>query len=265
MTSTASRLKVEGLTKSFFGVKVLHDVSFEAQEGRVLAIVGENGSGKSTTMNLLTGILPSDGGKMWLDGNPFSPRSRRESDDAGIAFIQQELNVFPNLSVAENLFLVHPPRSIGALPFISRRRMSERACDLLQRVGLEVAPNTIAGTLSLGERQLLEIARGLASAARIFIFDEPTSSLTTREAARLFDVIHQLRQEGAAILYISHNLEEVLAIADEVMVLRDGRVTLHKACNCLSAADLVLAMVGRPIDALFPQRAAIRPTPTPPR
>jgi ribose transport system ATP-binding protein len=263
MTSSVSRLKVEGLTKSFFGVKVLHEVSFEAHGGRVLAVVGENGSGKSTTMNLLTGILPRDGGTMRLEGNPFSPRSRRESDDAGIAFIQQELNIFPNLSVAENLFLVHPPRSFAPLPLLSRRRMSERARDLLRRVGLEVAPNTLAGTLPTGERQLLEIARGLAGAARIFIFDEPTSSLTARETAQLFDVIRRLRQEGAAILYISHNLEEVLAIADEVIVLRDGRVTLRGACTSLTAADLVLAMVGRPIDALFPERAAMRPTATP--
>ncbi len=263
MTASVPRLKVEGLTKSFFGVKVLQDVTFEANAGRVLAVVGENGSGKSTTMNLLTGILPRDGGTMLLDGDPFSPRSRRESDEAGIAFIQQELNIFPNLSVAENLFLVHPPRWLASLPFIARRKMHELTNDLLRRVDLQVAPNVSAGTLSTGQRQLLEIARELAGAAKVFIFDEPTSSLTAREAAKLFEVIRRLRQQGAAILYISHSLEEVLSIADDVMVLRDGNVTLRRESSSLVATDLVLAMVGRPIDALFPERAAERPKATP--
>ena len=129
------RLKVDGLTKSFFGVQVLREVGFEAYGGRVLGVVGENGSGKSTTMNLLTGVLPADGGSILLDGKPFSPRSRRESDAAGIAFIQQELNIFPNLSVAENLFLLHPPRGLMSLPFISRRQMSAGARELFAESG----------------------------------------------------------------------------------------------------------------------------------
>jgi len=261
--STPLRLRVESLSKSFFGVRVLHEVSFEAHAGRVLGIVGENGSGKSTTMNLLTGVLPRDGGTVLLDGKSFEPASRRESDAAGVAFIQQELNVFPNLSVAENLFLVRPPRRFAALPLISRRQMRARARELLRQVDLPVAPNALAGTLSAGERQLLEIARGLSSEARVFILDEPTSSLTAREAGRLFDLIRRLKARGAAILYISHNLEEVLEIADDVLVMRDGRVTLSAASSGLNANDLVCAMVGRPIAALFPMRAARSATPAP--
>lgn len=249
-----ARLSVEGLEKSFFGVKVLHDVSFEAHGGRVLGIVGENGSGKSTTMNLIAGVLPRDRGGVSLDGKAFEPRSRRESDAAGIAFIQQELNIFPNLSVAENLFLVRPPRSFAGLPLISRRQMHNRARELLRMVDLTVPPNTLAGQLSAGERQLLEIARGLASDARVFILDEPTSSLTGREAARLFDLVRRLQQRDVAILYISHNLEDVLQLCSDVVVMRDGRVTMRAATAGLTPNDLVPAMVGRTIEALFPTR-----------
>lgn len=254
--SGSPRLRVEGLEKSFSGVQVLHQVSFEAHAGRVLGVVGENGSGKSTTMNLLTGILVADRGTILLDGRLFKPSSRWDSDAAGIAFIQQELNIFPNLSVAENLFLLHQPRRFAALPFISRRQMNTRARALLDQVNLNVSPTALAGSLSAGERQLLEIARGLAVNAGVFIFDEPTSSLTAREASRLFEIIHRLKENHAAILYISHNLEEVLELSDDVMVMRDGRVTMHVESKGLSAGDLVLAMVGRPIEALFAKRQA---------
>jgi ribose transport system ATP-binding protein len=253
-TDQPARLAVEGLEKSFFGVKVLHAVSFQAHGGRVLGIVGENGSGKSTAMNLIAGVLPRDSGAVLLNGKKFEPRSRRESDAAGIAFIQQELNIFPNLSVAENLFLVHPPRSFAGLPLISRRQMHKRAQDLLRRVDLTVAPGTLAGQLSAGERQLLEIARGLASDARVFIFDEPTSSLTGREAARLFEIVRRLQQRDVATLYISHNLEDVLQLCSDVVVMRDGRITMRATAAGLTPNDLVPAMVGRTIEALFPER-----------
>jgi len=252
---------VERLSKSFFGAQVLHGVSFEAHGGRVLGVVGENGSGKSTTMNLLTGVLPRDHGTVLLDGEPFNPASRRESAAAGIAFIQQELNVFPNLSIAENLFLTHFPRRLATLPFLSRRDMNEQARELLRRVELDASPTSLAETLAAGERQLLEIARGLSTDARVFIFDEPASSLTVREAGRLFDIIRRLRHDGVAVLYISHNLEEVLELSDDVMVMRDGRVTLHEPSNALQASDLVVAMVGRPIETLFVERPAL-PTDT---
>jgi ribose transport system ATP-binding protein len=255
MSTPPPRLVVEGLSKSFFGVPVLQNVSFKVNAGQLLGIVGENGSGKSTAMNLLTGVLPSDSGSMWLDGKPFHPYSRRDSDAAGIAFIQQELNVFPNLSVAENLFLLKPPRRFSALPLIARRRMHARSRALLQQVGLEVPPRALAGTLSTGERQLLEIARALSSDARLIIFDEPTTSLTAPEAERLFELIRSLKAKGVTILYISHDLEHVLSLADEVLVLRDGNVAHQGPVSTLTPDDLVLAMVGRSIDALFPSRS----------
>jgi ribose transport system ATP-binding protein len=254
MTGNAVRLQAKGLSKSFSGIQVLHDVSLEAVGERILGVVGENGSGKSTTMNLLTGVLKPDAGSILLNGTPFAPKSRRESDQAGIAFIQQELNIFPNLSVAENLFLLNPPVQLKGLPFISRKRMHDDARALLRRVHLNVSPSSLASALSAGERQLLEIARALAGNAQFFIFDEPTSSLTAREADRLFEIIHQLREAGAAILYISHNLEEVLRLCGDVVVMRDGRVTLRAESTKLTPHELVLAMVGRPIEALFPER-----------
>jgi ABC-type sugar transport system ATPase subunit len=251
------RLAVSGLGKTFFGVQVLHDVTFEAHAGRVLGIVGENGSGKSTTMNLITGVLPRNSGSVVLNGKAFEPRSPREAGAAGIAFIQQELNVFPNLSVAENLFLVGMPRYVASLPFISQRQMHARAQELLDIVELSVSPKSEAGTLSTGERQLLEIARALSGNAQVFILDEPTSSLTGRESARLFDIIRRLQQRNVAVLYISHNLEDVLQLSSDVMVMRDGRVTLRAVSAGLSPKDLVLAMVGRSIEALFPVRTRI--------
>jgi ribose transport system ATP-binding protein len=250
----ASRLRVESLSKSYFGVPVLQDVSFKAYAGEVLAIVGENGSGKSTTLNVLTGIVPQERGEVFLDGEPFAPASRRDSEAAGVAFIQQELNIFPNLTVAENLFLVRPPRRWPWLPWVSRRQMHARAREILSSVDLHVEPGTLAGTLSAGERQLLAIARALSAEARVFILDEPTSSLTARESARLFEILGRLLKKQVAVIFVSHNLEHVLELAEAVLVLRDGQVTLSAKTAGLLHQDLILAMVGRPIDTLFPQR-----------
>lgn len=254
------RLKAQGLTKSFSGVQVLRGVTFEARGGSVLGIVGENGSGKSTTLNVLAGVLQRDGGSVWLDGEFFEPSSRRDADESGVAFIQQELNIFPNLTVAENLFLTRQPRGVAALPIISRKKTLTQTKTLLRSLDLEVLPDTLAGSLSPGERQLLEIARGLSANSRIFILDEPTTSLTRRETLKLFDVIQRLRQQGVAILYVSHNLEDVLQLSQDVVVMRDGQITMSRPTSGLNASDLVVAMVGRPIEALFPCRRELPPS-----
>lgn len=258
-SSAPPRLSVQGLSKSFNGVSVLHSVSFKAFGGKVLGIVGENGSGKSTTLNVLTGVLARDAGEVLLDGAPFNPRSRAESDAAGVAFIQQELNVFPNLTVAENLFIGRPQETYLRWPLISRRKRESRARQLLERVTLAVSPNTLAGTLSSGERQLLEIARGLSHDAKAFLLDEPTTSLTALERERLFSIIARLKAQDVAVLYISHNLDDVLALSDDVLVMRDGRVTLQAPRVGLSSQMLVLAMVGRSITSLFPEVSPTRP------
>lgn len=243
------------MNKSFSGVRVLHDVGFEAYPGQVLGLVGENGSGKSTTMNILAGVLERDSGTVLLDSASYSPRNRREADAAGVAFIQQELNIFPNLTVAENMFLNRLPRLLDAVPILSSKKMRARARELLREVDLDVDPGALAGTLSAGERQLLEIARGLSSDARVMILDEPTTSLTQREIERLFEIISRLRTRGVAIIFISHALQDVLQLSDRIVVMRDGQVTLRTENAGMSAHDLVEAMVGRSIEALFPSRA----------
>jgi ribose transport system ATP-binding protein len=251
---TTPRLRVDRLIKSFSGVQVMHEVSFDAYAGEVMGVVGENGSGKSTIMNILGGVLPPDGGTVLLDGEIYSPRSRRESDAAGVAFIQQELNIFVNLSVAENLFLGRSPRLIEALPIISSKKMRNRAHELLRSVDLEVDPAAPASSLSSGERQLLEIARGLSTDARVMIFDEPTTSLTAWEAERLFEIIGRLRERGVAVVYVSHALEDVLRLSARIIVVRDGWVTMRASSAGVTADRLVEAMVGRPIESLFPVR-----------
>ena len=217
-------LKVSGLNKSFFGVQVLRDVGFELTRGSVLGLVGENGSGKSTTMNILGGVLTSDSGRVELAGEEVAPANSRDALALGIAFIHQELSLFPNLSVEENIFLDHFPRRTGRLPFINRRILREQAKKALELIDLHVSPATQVMRLPQGERQLVEIAKALTRQARLIIFDEPTTSLTARETERLFEIIDRLRGQGISIIYISHILGDVLRLCDNIVVLRDGRV-----------------------------------------
>lgn len=247
------------IEKSFFGVPVLKDVSFTAKPGQTIGIVGENGAGKSTLMNILGGNLQADAGLMRLNGQPYAPASPRDAEHSGIAFIHQELNLFANLSIAENLFLRGFPRSRNWLPFINRRQMSERTRELLQEVDLAHSPDTLIERLSAGERQLVEIAKALALDARLIILDEPTTSLTSRETERLFAIMARLRQRGISMLYISHSLGHVLQLCDEIVVLRDGAVVANEPTRAFTMDRLVSLMVGRAITQLFPPRES-KPT-----
>jgi ribose transport system ATP-binding protein len=259
VSDSTPRLRVQALSKSFAGVQVLHEITFDAHAGEILGIVGENGSGKSSTMNILAGVIAPDAGRIALNGEAYAPAHRGLSEAAGVAFIQQELNIFPNLSVGENLFLGRYPRLIKTLPFISRKIMGERAKELLHAVDLTLDPSTPASRLSAAERQLLEIARGLSVDAQIMILDEPTSSLSARESERLFAILDTLRAQGVAILFVSHSLSDVLRLSDRLLVLRDGRVVLTASRGQVQADDLIKAMVGRSLEAQFPRRATPRP------
>ena len=250
----AELLRAEGLCKSFFGVQVLHGVGFSLRPGQVLGLVGENGSGKSTTMNIIGGVLPMDAGRMLLDGAEYRPRGPRDAEAAGIAFIHQELNLFRNLSVAENLFIAGFPKRVAGLPFIDRAKVRARAQELLSAVDLDIAPATPVSRLSQGERQLVEIAKALGAKARIIIFDEPTTSLTTRETDRLFDIIGRLRRQGIAVIYISHILSDVLRLCDDIVVLRDGHMVGNGPRADLTIERMITLMVGRTIDQMFPPR-----------
>jgi ABC-type sugar transport system ATPase subunit len=246
-----SGLVFQGIQKAFYGVRVLNDISFTVRAGSIVGLVGENGAGKSTLMNILGGNLPPDAGAMSWEGQPFAPASPRAAEQAGIAFVHQELNLFPNLTIAENLFLTRFPTRAC---LIHRRDLRQRASRLLAQVGLDVTPETVVERLSAGERQLVEIARTLALPPRMLILDEPTTSLSAREAERLFALVNQLRRDGLAIIYISHALDEVLRLADEIVVLRDGQLVGHGSAAKLDVARLVTLMVGRPLLHLYPAR-----------
>ncbi|UEM02528.1 sugar ABC transporter ATP-binding protein [Skermanella rosea] len=255
-------LECETLRKSFFGVEVLHGVSFSLDRGRVLGLVGENGSGKSTTMNILGGVLKRDGGRIRVDGADYEPRGPRDALACGISFIHQELNLFENLSIEENLFISGFPRIGRAIPFISRGRMRRRARELLEQVDIRHPPGTPVGALSQGERQLVEIAKALSVDAKVIIFDEPTTSLTRREADRLFGIIERLRGRGIAMIYISHVLSDVTRICDDITVLRDGAVVGGGPASGMPTERMIALMVGRTLDQLFPERTG-RPTDRP--
>jgi len=246
-------LEFEHVGKRFFGAVALHDVSLAVQPGSVMGLIGENGAGKSTLMNILGGVLPPDEGQVRLQGKPYHPSGPADAARAGIAFIHQELNLFGNLSVVDNLFIDRFPR-VGRTPLIHRRQAAHRTVEALAAVNLNVSPKTRVDRLTPGQKQLVEIAKALHSGARIIIFDEPTTSLTSRETQQLFELIGQLRRDGRTILYISHNLGDVLNLADEITILRDGRVVVKGPKDDFDVDTMIAAMVGKQIDQLYPSR-----------
>jgi len=254
------------IEKSFFGVKVLKRVSVEMAVGRIVGLVGENGAGKSTLMNLLGGNLQPDGGELRVNGRPYAPRNPNDARATGIAFVHQELNLFPNLSIAENLHLTSfPLRSVrgSRLPWIDRRTLRARAAELLSQVGLEHSANTLVESLPAGERQLVEIAKALAADARVIILDEPTTSLSVRECERLFALLNKLRERGITIIYISHALGDVLQLCDDLVVLRDGEVVGGGLAGEFTHDRLVSLMVGRQLNQLYPERRPPAPEKSP--
>ena len=244
-------LTMRGIRKAFPGVVALDGVDLDVRSGEVHVLLGENGAGKSTLMKILSGAERRDDGRITIGGATMRLESPRAARDAGVAIIHQELALVPQMTVAENIFLGRAPSHLG---FVDRARMATESRALLARIGADVDPQVLVGTLSIAQQQLVEIARALSLEARILIMDEPTSALTERETGRLFDVIRGLTARGTAVIYISHRLDEIFDIGDRITVLRDGR---HVATQVVQAADrrqLVRLMADREVEELTPGR-----------
>ncbi len=246
-------IELRNISKSFPGVKALDDVRFDVIPGEVHALLGENGAGKSTLIKVISGVYRPDRGNLLVQGGEVNLESPLEAQAAGIATIYQELLLFPALTVAENIFMGHPPRTrFGSIDW---PMMNRKTADLLRSLEIDdLEPNQIVGALSIGNRQRVEIAKALSRDARLLIMDEPTAALTEADVDRLFDIVRKLRLRGVGIVYISHRLEEVFELADRVTVLRDGEYVATKAISETSRDDLIGMMVGRTIDALFPKK-----------
>jgi ABC-type sugar transport system ATPase subunit len=248
-------LQFQDIHKAFFGVPVLKGIDLDIERGTTVGLVGENGAGKSTLMNILGGVIPPTSGQMMLDGRPYTPVDPGDADRAGIAFIHQELNLFTNLSIAENFFIGDFPTA-GRVPLLNRRDLNNRAREYLRMVDLDLSPDMAVERLAPGERQLVEVAKALSMDARIIIFDEPTTSLTARETDRLFELIRRLHDDGVTIIYISHILGDVMELSDAVAVLRDGNLVVTGPRDEFTIDRMISSMVGRDIEHLYPERTA---------
>ncbi|MEA4969953.1 MAG: sugar ABC transporter ATP-binding protein [Candidatus Pelethousia sp.] len=244
-------LQLNKISKSFFGVQVLHDISLDLMEGEVLGLVGENGAGKSTMMNIIGGVFQPDSGEMKLNGSAYVPLNPQMAVQAGIAFIHQELSLFSNLSIAENIYIDGYPK--GPLGSINKKKMYAETKAYLEKYHVDVkGPGVKVDTLQMGTRQMIEIIKALVKDTKILIFDEPTTSLSTREKKILFATIQELKENGYSVIYISHILEDVLSLSDRICVLRDGCVVGTDATANWGKESLIKSMVGRDMKQVYP-------------
>jgi ribose transport system ATP-binding protein len=248
---SAPLLEARNVLKSFGGVRALKGVSLAVHPGEVLAVIGENGAGKSTLMKILAGVQAPDSGELLVDGKARRITSVQDALSLGIALIHQELNLAETLDVGANIFLGREPRRFG---LIDSARITREASRVLEQVGLAVRPDTLVSDLTIGQQQLVEIAKALSINARVLIMDEPTSSLSGHEAQNLLRLISELRAKGVGIVYISHRLGEVHGLADRVEVLRDGENAGHLARTEISHGAMVKLMVGRDLSQFYPHQ-----------
>lgn len=245
-------LALKGITKTFPGVKALSDVALELYAGQVTALIGENGAGKSTIVKVLTGIYQPDAGQITLDGKPVTFATAGDATDAGITAIHQETVLFDELSVAENIFIGHAPRTKWGL--IDWPNLRKRAAEILDRIDAQLDPMMPLSELGIANKHLVAIARALSVDARVVVMDEPTAALSQKEIEELYDLVDRLKAEGRAILFISHKFDEVFRIADRFTVFRDGEPAGDGAMKDVTEAELVRMMVGRSVDQIFPTR-----------
>jgi ribose transport system ATP-binding protein len=238
----AFRLQARQIRKSFGGVEVLHGVDLDATGGSVLALLGENGAGKSTLVKIIAGDYQAESGDLVIDGQHYATLEPRQARDLGVAIIFQEFQDAATLTVAENISLGRLPSRAG---IVSWQAMNDRASQILDQLGVDIDPRAIVSTLRVGERQIVEIARSLSGSARLLILDEPTAALSHHEAEVLFGFIRRLRAQGVALIYITHRLDEVTEVADQVQVLRDGHTSLLKKVSATDRREMIEAMIGR--------------------
>ncbi len=247
-------LQLDGISKSFSGINVLDKVKLEMKAGSVIGLAGENGAGKSTLMKIITGVYSKDEGRLQLRGEEKTFNTPRQAMDAGIAIIHQELNLLPDLSVAENIFLGREPK--GYLGLINQLMMREKTMQLMQRLNQKISPDKTVGNLSIAQQQMVEIARALSFDADVIIMDEPTDALSERESEILFQVVNDLKSQGKALAYISHRLQEIFKLCDEVAVLRDGSMVHIGPTQDIDEDELIRHMVGRTLSEKYPYTAA---------
>ena len=249
-------LEVKNVGKTFPGVKALDNVSIQVKKGQVHALVGENGAGKSTLMKILNGNYTRDCGEILVDGKPVEIKNPQMARALGISIIFQEFNLVPTLTVAENLF-------VGRLPkkgrFIDWKRLNEQADQALQRIGYTLDPTIMVSKLTVAQMQMVEIAKAVSyENTKILLMDEPSATLTNKECAMMFDVVRELKNQGIAVIYISHRLEEIFEICEWVTVLRDGQVVGSRPIEELSKDDITEMMIGRELRDVFPNGLHIK-------
>lgn len=246
------QIEMKNISKSFNGVPVLKNVQFSVFPGEIHALMGENGAGKSTLMKILTGVYAKDTGTIFINGKETVFKNPKQAEKAGIAFIHQELNIWPDMTVAENLFLGREHR-YGKTGILKNKEMNRLAEEKLADLGLAIKAATLAGSLSVGQQQMIEIAKALMTNAEVIIMDEPTSALTEREIDTLFKVIQKLKKQGVSFIYISHRMEEIFRLCDRITILRDGQTIATKPIKETSLDEVVRFMVGKPLGERDPR------------
>jgi ribose transport system ATP-binding protein len=250
------RFAMRGIRKAFGATVALDSVALSVNQGEICGLIGQNGAGKSTLMSILSGALSPDAGEMWIEGRPFAPHSPIDARRAGVAMIYQELSLAPHLSVMENILMGAEPMRFGLLDWPKMREMAAHALDTLGHN--DIPPDAIVATLSVAAQQIVEIARAIAVGSRVLVLDEPTSSLGRADVEHLFELLRNLKSQGHAIVYISHFIEEVKAVADRFIVLRDGRNAGGGETASATHDAIVALMVGQSVDNLFPRSPRAR-------
>ena len=251
MANQETLLTMKGIVKRFPGTLALDQVDLDIRPGEVHVLLGENGAGKSTLVKIIAGVYTKDGGEMTFDGRPVDFRHVREAQDAGISIIHQELNLLPERSIAQNIYVGREPTKKGLPGVVDLKTMVENSRKLMDSLGLDLDPNTLVKKLSIAQQQMVEVVKALSNKIKLLIMDEPTSSLTKREIDKLFEIIARLKGEGISIIYISHRMDEIKRVGDRVTIMRDGQYIDTLDAKTMDMDEAIAKMVGRKIENLY--------------